>query len=215
VHLVDCDAMRHQYGTDSPEAREAMTRLDQRVGRIVEAVKKAGLYEDTLFCVVSDHGQQDTPKAIALDRELKAACGARAQSLGMGAYIFGADLTAAWRALEKNRQAWGISRVMGREELKALGAPADVHLAVDALPGCCYVGDPEETTHGAHGFMLDCPQAKTLLWLCGPGIRKNVRLAGADLIDIAPTLACALGLSLPEAQGKVIREVFTARTEQR
>ena len=207
VHLVDCDAMRHKYGTDSPEARAAMERLDRRVARIVEAVRKAGLLDETLFCVVSDHGQQDAPKGVLLDAELKAACGARAQSLGMGAYIFGPDLDRARQALEENREAWGVGRILGEPELRALRAPLNVHLAVDALPGHCFIDEPEET-RGEHGFSLDCPQARTLLWLKGPGVKQGFRLQEADLVDIAPTLAKALGLSLPQAEGKALEEVF-------
>ncbi len=207
VHLVDCDAMRHKYGTDSPEARAAMERLDRRVARIVEAVRKAGLLDETLFCVVSDHGQQDAPKGVLLDAELKAACGARAQSLGMGAYIFGPDLDRARQALEENREAWGVGRILGEPELRALRAPLNVHLAVDALPGHCFIDEPEET-RGEHGFSLDCPQARTLLWLKGPGVKRGFRLQEADLVDIAPTLAKAMGLSLPQAEGKALEEVF-------
>ncbi|MBR0407518.1 MAG: alkaline phosphatase family protein [Clostridia bacterium] len=210
VHLVDCDAMRHKYGVESEEAHAAMERLDRRVGRIVEAVKKAGLYEDMLFCIVSDHGQQDAPNGILLDRELQAACGARAQSLGMGAYIFGDDLIAARNALEKNIQAWGIKTIFGEEELKALHAPAHVRLAVDALPGCCFI-DRKEATFGEHGFGLDCPQARTLLWLSGPGIRAGHRIPEANLIDIAPTLAWALNLSLPDAEGIILQDLFIPR----
>ena len=207
VHLVDCDSMRHKYGTDSPEARAAMERLDRRVGRIIKAVEKAGLMDETLFCVVSDHGQQDAPQGILLDAQLKVACGARAQSLGMGAYIFGPDLDKARQALEQNREAWGIGNIFGEQELRALRAPKDVHLAVDALPGHCFIDKPEET-RGEHGFSLDCPQARTLLWLKGPGIRRGQRLPEANLVDIAPTLAKALELSLPQAEGKVLEEAF-------
>ena len=207
VHLVDCDAMRHKHGVDSPEARAAMKRLDERVGRIVEAVKKAGLLEETLFCVVSDHGQQDAPKGILLDTKLKTACGARAQSLGMGAYIFGPDLDKARKVLEEKGEEWGVGHVFGEEDLRALRAPKDVHLAVDALPGHCFIDKPEQT-YGEHGFSLDCPQARTLLWLKGPGVKRGFRLPDANLVDIAPTLANALNLDLPQAEGKALDEVF-------
>ena len=207
VHLVDCDAMRHRYGTESPEAFAAMERLGARVQRIMEAVKKAGLYEDTLFCVVSDHGQLDAPHGVMLDRELQAACGARAQSLGMGAYIFSDNMPTAWRTLEKNRERWGIRRIMGAAELQSLHAPRDVQLAVDAMPGYCFL-DEEEQTLGEHGFHIDCPQARTLLWLSGPGIRRGVKIRETELVHIAPTLCKALGLSLPDAQGRPINEVF-------
>ena len=207
VHLVDCDAMRHTHGTDSQEAHAAMERLDARVGRIMAALQKAGILDDTLFCVVSDHGHQDTPRAIPLDRLLRAACGARAQFLGMGAFIFGQDLAAAQKALEAHRAEWAVGHIYSEDELRALHAPADVHLAVDALPAHCFVDEMEET-HGEHGFSLNCPQARTLLWLSGPGVRRNARLAGANLVDIAPTLAHLLGLSLPQAQGTVLREAL-------
>ncbi len=207
VHLVDCDSMRHHYGADSPEARAAMERLDRRVGRIMQAIEKAGLLLETLFCVVSDHGQQDAAKGILLDAKLKAACGARAQSLGMGAYIFGPDLEKARKVLEENREAWGIARIFTEKDLRSLHAPKDVHLAVDALPEHCFI-DRQEETFGEHGFSLDCPQARTLLWLKGPGVKQGFRLPEANLVDIAPTLAKALGLSLPDAEGKALEEVF-------
>lgn len=207
VHLVDCDAMRHRYGTDSSEARAAMERLDGRVKRIIDAAGRANLLEETLFCVVSDHGQQDAPKGIPLDRELQAACGARAQSLGMGAYVFTDDIKTARNALEAHRAEWGIKQIFGAEELKALRAPEHVKLAVDALQGFCYI-DRQEETFGEHGFGLDCPQARTLLWLSGPGFRIGRRIREADLVDIAPTLAKALGLSLPDAEGKPLEEAF-------
>ena len=207
VHLVDCDAMRHNYGVESAEAHAAMERLNRRVERIINAVRKANLLDDMLFCVVSDHGQQDAPKGILLDKALQATCGARAQSLGMGAYIFGPDLAAARKALHAHQAEWGIKAILGEEELKALHAPENVKLAADALPGHCFI-DRQEETFGEHGFGLDCPQARTLLWLSGPGIRIGRRIEEANLIDIAPTLAHALNLDLPGAEGCVLKEAF-------
>ncbi len=207
VHLVDCDSMRHWHGADSAEAHAAMERLDARVGRIVAAIEKAGLLDETLVCVVSDHGHQDAPGVVLLDRELQAACVARAQTLGMGAFIFGDDLAAAKKALERHQAAWSIAHIYDDAELRALHAPADVHLAVDALPSHSFMDEMEEV-HGEHGFGLNCPQARTLLWLSGPGIRAGQRLSEANLVDIAPTLAQALGLSLPQAQGAPIFGVF-------
>ena len=70
-----------------------------------------------------------------------------------------------------------------------------------------YIDRPGQT-FGEHGFSLDCPQARTLLWLKGPGIKRGFRLAEANLVDIAPTLAKALGLDLPQAEGKALDTVF-------
>lgn len=207
VHFVDCDAMRHWHGVESKEAHAAMERLDHHVGRIMQAVEKAGLMDETLFCVVSDHGQKEAPKGVLLDMHLKNACGARAQRLGMGAYIFGEDLEKAKAVLWENRREWKIGKILEEKALRALHAPTHVHLAVEAEEGCCFI-DVAEETFGEHGFSVDCPQAKTLFWLAGPGVRENVQLEKANIVDIAPTLAKALGLTLPQAQGKAIGEAF-------
>lgn len=207
VHLVDLDSMRHLYGTDSPEALAAMQRLDENVGAIVQAVKDAGLYEETVFCIVSDHGHRDAPRGILLDAMLKKHTGCRAQTLGMGAFIFGDDLAGARRYLEENGEKLCIAHVYNEEEIRAMHGPENVHLAVDAMDGCCFVDAPAETK-GEHGFALHYPQAKTLWLMAGPGIRKGEVLESARLVDIAPTAAWALGLSLEGAQGEVKEEMF-------
>lgn len=207
VHFVDCDAMRHWHGVESEEAHQAMERLDSYVGRMVAAVKKAGLFEETLFCIVSDHGQKDAPRGILLDRQLKQACGARAQSLGMGAYIFSDDLAAARKALEAHQKEWHIEKILDRADIAAMQGPSHVQLAVEAEEGACFI-DEKEPTFGEHGFSIHCPQAKTFFLLSGPGVKKGLRLEKGNLIDIAPTLAMALGLSLPDAQGRAMKETL-------
>ncbi len=212
VHLVDCDAMRHKYGTDSDEARAAMERLDGRVGRIVAALEKRGLLDDTLIAVVSDHGQKDAPRAVPLDMLLRKECAARAQTLGMGAYIFG-DQDAARKALDAHKEAWGIARIYTEAELRALRAPKGVSLAVDAADGACFTDEEGEETRGEHGFSLDVPEARTLFFLAGPGVRRAYTVERMNLVDIAPTLARAAGLNLPDADGRALTEILTESKE--
>ena len=207
VHLVDCDAMRHEHGAESAEAHAAMERLDRHVGQIMAAVEKAGLWDEMLFCVVSDHGQQDARCGVMLDRELKNACGARAQTLGMGAYIFADDLKKAREALENHRAEWKIRRILDADEIRAMHGPRDVQLAVEAEENCCFIDESEET-FGEHGFSIKEKQAQTFFLLSGPGVQVGMEIPGMQLVDIAPTLAGALGLSLPDADGKAIPDIF-------
>ena len=207
VHLVDLDSMRHWHGTDSLEALQAMERLDENVGRIVQAVKKAGLYEETLFCIVSDHGHRDAPRGVLLDAVLKKHTGCRVQTLGMGAYIFGDDPEAAKRYLEENRERLCIGHIYDEKEIRALHGPENVKLAVDAMDGCCFIDEAEETK-GEHGFALSYPQARVLWLLSGPGVKKNASLEEACVVDVAPTLAYSLGLSMPDCQGQAKKELF-------
>lgn len=202
VHLVDVDATRHQKGVHGDEAMQAMRRMDENIGRIVNAVKSAGLYEETLFCIVSDHGQRDVKKRVLLDAVLKKHTGCRAQTLGMGAYIHGEDLPAARRYLEENREKLCIGHIYDEAEIRAVHGPENVKMAVDAMDGCCFADEPEEKI-GEHGFSLSVPEAEVLWLMAGPGIRENETLEKACVVDLAPTLAKILGLSLPEAQGRI------------
>ncbi len=206
VHLVDLDSMRHQFGVESEEAISAMQRLDENVGRIVSAVKKAGLYDETLFCIVSDHGQREAPRGVLLDALLKKHTGCRAQTLGMGAYIFGEDLAKARHYMEENKERLCIDRFYEAEDIRKMRGPENVQLAVEAKDGCCFLNDWEET-HGEHGFGLHYPEAKVFFLLAGPGVKKG-EVQEMHLVQIAPTLAKLMGLSLPDAQGEALSDIW-------
>jgi predicted AlkP superfamily pyrophosphatase or phosphodiesterase len=50
------DHAGHQDGHDTPEYYATLTRLDGYIGKIIEAVKKAGFYDKTIFIITADHG---------------------------------------------------------------------------------------------------------------------------------------------------------------
>lgn len=50
------DHTGHAVGHDTEAFYSKINELDGYVGRIVEAVKKAGIYDDTVFIVTADHG---------------------------------------------------------------------------------------------------------------------------------------------------------------
>ncbi|MDR1381790.1 MAG: alkaline phosphatase [Tannerella sp.] len=50
------DHVGHGAGHDTPEYYATLTRLDGYVGKIIEAVKMAGFYDETIFIITSDHG---------------------------------------------------------------------------------------------------------------------------------------------------------------
>lgn len=56
LHLSYLDHARHAHGGFSPEAKSALLACDARFGRIVALLKELGLYQDTNFMVVGDHG---------------------------------------------------------------------------------------------------------------------------------------------------------------
>lgn len=50
------DAVGHAAGHDTPEYYAVLKQLDGYVGEIVAAVKEAGIYDNTIFVITSDHG---------------------------------------------------------------------------------------------------------------------------------------------------------------
>lgn len=50
------DHTGHHDGHDTPAYYQKLEELDTYVGRIVEAIKKAGIYDDTIIILTADHG---------------------------------------------------------------------------------------------------------------------------------------------------------------
>lgn len=50
------DHVGHVTGHDTPEYYSKLNELDGYIGRIVEAVKEAGMIDDTIFIITADHG---------------------------------------------------------------------------------------------------------------------------------------------------------------
>lgn len=50
------DHTGHTIGHDTPEYYQTLSRLDSYVGRIIAALKSAGIYDDTIIIMTADHG---------------------------------------------------------------------------------------------------------------------------------------------------------------
>ena len=50
------DHTGHKEGHDTPEYYETLTRIDSQIGQLVQALKDAGIYDDTIIIVTADHG---------------------------------------------------------------------------------------------------------------------------------------------------------------
>jgi predicted AlkP superfamily pyrophosphatase or phosphodiesterase len=53
------DHVGHAEGHDTPEYYDKLTELDGYIGQIVNAVKEAGMIEETIFILTADHGGID------------------------------------------------------------------------------------------------------------------------------------------------------------
>ena len=50
------DHIGHQDGHDTPAYYKVLEHLDRQVGRIIQALKDAGIYDDTVVMMTADHG---------------------------------------------------------------------------------------------------------------------------------------------------------------
>jgi predicted AlkP superfamily pyrophosphatase or phosphodiesterase len=63
---------------------------------------------------------------------------------------------------------------------------------------------------GAHGYPNTDPDLRALFIATGRGIKRGVTIDDADNLNLAPTAAALLGVSLGETDGKVVREILLA-----
>lgn len=227
VHLVETDTAQHSYGPDSPQTLAALRQVDDRLGEIVTATKTAGIFDRTTFIITGDHGFYRVHSALQPNVVLREAglletdaAGriVRWQAAAHRAAIKLKDpgdrqlATRVERLFEELAQGRyrGIFRVVRGEELKALGAdpeallylePVNGYNVSDATRGDFLVASPRR---GDHGYLPTSPEMHTGLILSGAGVLKGVVVPIARQLDIAPTAARLLGLSMANIDGVAI-----------
>ncbi len=62
VHFAEVDQNGHQFGENSKEYNDALISADYWTGRIIDELKRLGLYEQTILYVTADHGFDEGKK---------------------------------------------------------------------------------------------------------------------------------------------------------
>lgn len=66
LYFHHVDAAGHRFGPDSPQVGEAVARVDEAIGRLVNGIRDLGLDSVVNVIVVSDHGMEKIERTIAL-----------------------------------------------------------------------------------------------------------------------------------------------------
>ena len=232
LHLVEVDGAQHKHGIDSPEARAAIETDDRQLARLWTAINQLGLARDTALVVLSDHGFRAASKMVRPCTLLREAglvqlnedgkvksWKAVVHSNSGQAYVYlneqdpGAlDVVRGVFASKLKQSDSGIGRIYEEDEIRALGGDPTAVLALEAAddyqfgPGCAgdYVAPP--AYFSTHGFDPNRLEMRASLVILGPGIAHG-KIQNARLIDIAPTIAEWLGLSMPKIEGAPLRVV--------
>lgn len=66
-HMISLDYKRHYTGNVNEQVYKALERIDTFLEKIICATKEAGLYEETNFVILGDHGQMDVETILNLN----------------------------------------------------------------------------------------------------------------------------------------------------
>jgi predicted AlkP superfamily pyrophosphatase or phosphodiesterase len=234
IHLLVTDEVQHAFGPAHYLSHAALTTADHCVGEIRRVVEEAGLSADTTIVVAADHGfitveDEMNVAPLVASPELDG----RVRWTASSWYLFaekttqfdaGRDGPAFDRVLSRLAATKGIARVIRPEDFRALGIPdyddnpyarghvivaadADLHLVIDPASSSTERRRKSRPYHG-HGYLPDHPSMRPMLVLSGAGIGQGRTLGHVKNVDVAPTIAALLGLSLTDVDGHVLREAL-------
>lgn len=238
AHFLCADSLQHDHGSGSPEAHWAFNYVDSQIGRIIEALEATGQHERTNVIVLGDHGFAPVQKLILPNVVLKregliavegheGIVGKRAWSVGNGgaAFLYVLDEAKKEELLPflyyQFSRVEGIDRVITPGEFEGLGLPLPADnshqpdLILHAASGYGFADIHEgplvvapSRIRGAHGYLASTEGLLTSLVAAGPDIARGVVIPAAHAIDVAPTAATLLGLTIPNADGRVLSDLI-------
>jgi predicted AlkP superfamily pyrophosphatase or phosphodiesterase len=238
-HLLNVDSTHHRFGKGPGPGFTALTLADTHVQRIVNALEAAGIKDQSTIFIVSDHGFMNITKQIHPNVLLKkhglieldddsntvdvrvqvAANGGSAMVFALNEDTKDEDIKKAYSILKDTE---GISRIIKPEEYKAYGLPLPEendsmgHLLLHAEQHYSF-GNSVTGNHiisldgvrGAHGYMSDIPEMKTIFIASGKGIASGIELNRVDNRSVAPTAAYLLGFEMKTADGEILEKILT------
>lgn len=231
VYLTALDHEQHGSGPDTPAAKAVLEKIDAIVGDLIAAERKA--HPDALIALVSDHGFEATHSGLNLFRPFIDAglitLGADGKVASWQAMPWiGGGSAAIMLARPDDKMladkvkglldklaanpANGIDRIVDRAEMTKLGGNPQASFTINLKPG--FVTDifrganaplvAPTPVKGMHGYFPGPANLRATFMAMGPGVKPGKDLGLIDMRAIAPTLAKAMGASLPDAEAAPI-----------
>ena len=233
VHLVDLDQTQHAFGPDSPQALSTLSGIDTHIGKMLEAVKQAGLAGNTDVFVVSDHGFMAVHRVIHPNTLLVKAglltaspggtvTGGKIDTVSNGGSFFiywpkdkclRAAIDRALKPLRDQNLVWAI---LGPQALHDLGADPLARLALDAPRDAMFDAQAAGglvtqlgAAEGDHGYLPFRQGMAASFIASGPDIRPGLDLHDIRMTAVGSTILKAMGIVDSRFGGEPPLDVWT------
>jgi phosphonoacetate hydrolase len=231
----DPDKSQHKYGFGHPISMQAIRDADTHLGIVLDGLEAAGLRDDTLIVVPSDHGYVQVTNRISAEELawVSDIDGAAFDIAGNGCSLLIYQRTGNPSAVGQLAARLKTHPGVGAMFSGVRGAPVvdgtfplgalkmDGPLAPDLLVTLAWTNDLSihghpglsygyaTGDHGSHGGSSPWEIHNTLI-MQGPGIKAGHRSTlPSGVGDLAPTVLTALGLTPPPSMtGRVLHEAF-------
>lgn len=238
IHMVMIDGLRHANGVYSPKIKQGFEFLDGCVAHILSALDDTGLYDQTIFCITSDHGQIDISRSVSLNRFfadhglceidekgnlLSWKAYAHSCALSAQVYIKDHDLEVCrqvWELLNENRELLGIGDLLTAEEMREryhswgdfdfmVETDGDTAFGYDlTCPLVVKTDNADYRTSVASHGHMPEKGPQPCFIVRNPFTHRHVVLENGRVIDQAPTLARMLDFRMTECDGKPMEELL-------
>jgi arylsulfatase A-like enzyme len=243
INLPLTDKTGHSTGgiTDKPSMAQVINNVDVQVGRLIGAYKQAGIYDQTIFVITSDHGM--TPNLHTLDDKQIVSILSSYPGKGTGRVDYYLNNPAkAGEAAEKIAQLQlqgihGVYYKLKNQDGTYSYFPAPTTLkSIDSQLDACYryLASTYASAQGPDLVYFTAETWKsststyigdhsTATWdnqhipliISGPGIKKGITsMAPARLVDIAPTVLAAMGLRPERMDGVVLADALLSPSSE-
>lgn len=224
VHFFSVDHAEHMDGREGDDVKEAIAGADSAVGMVVDALKAAGIWKNTVIIVTGDHGFVTVKTSVSpnvwlanagLMNDNKSDWKAQFFSVGGSSWLYLKEKNDTATLNKVNNLLAALPedqkkffRIIDRKKLDEIGANPEVAFALsgenNASLNGAFKGDAiKPGKGGSHGYFPDFFEIRTGFVAYGPGIVKGGVIKEMNERDIAAVVAKLLGINFPSAKGTI------------
>jgi predicted AlkP superfamily pyrophosphatase or phosphodiesterase len=201
LYFSDVDDAGHRYGPEGPEVNEAVRRVDEALGQLLDGIEKLPIAKQVHLVLVSDHGMaaQDTLRVEYLDDGVDFT---GVQSINAGPYTTlwvgdTARVSRLYTELQgrlKHAQVYRRAEIPERFHYRTNDRAGDLLVLADPGYQVAFRAKGRPSSGGAHGYDPASNLMQGIFLAMGPRIRAGEMLPPFENVNVYPLIAHLLGL---------------------